>query len=79
MLKSAGFTCMRLPIAPQDLLLNFLGTNAKLQGNLARLDSTIDMFLNAGMAVMLDFHADPEYVTYYFNYGGTNSPLWRRQ
>ena len=34
--------------------------------NLANLDAAIDLFLNAGLAVMLDFHADAQYVTYYW-------------
>ena len=29
------------------------------EANLANLDKAIDLFVDAGMAVMLDFHADP--------------------
>ena len=65
LLKSAGFTCIRLPVAPEYLLGNWSSAST-IAANLSNLDAAIDLFLNAGMAVMLDFHADPGYVSYYW-------------
>ncbi len=65
LLKNAGFTCIRLPVAPQYLLPHW-ATPSKIDANLAKLDSAIDLFLNAGIAVMLDFQADAGYVAYYW-------------
>jgi aryl-phospho-beta-D-glucosidase BglC (GH1 family) len=65
LLKHAGFTCIRLPVAPEYLLRNWASAFT-IATNLTNLDHAIDLFVNAGMAVMLDFHADPEYLNYYF-------------
>jgi aryl-phospho-beta-D-glucosidase BglC (GH1 family) len=65
LLKNSGFTCIRLPVAPEYILTSFLPASA-VAANLTKLDAAIDLFLNAGMAVMLDFHADAQYVTYYW-------------
>jgi hypothetical protein len=64
LLKNAGFTCIRLPVAPEDLLAHWASAST-IATNLANLDTAIDMFLNAGMAVMLDFAAGAEYDSYY--------------
>ncbi len=66
LLKSNGFTCVRLPVAPEDILFNFTDSQTTIDSELKRLDSIVDMLVNAGIAVMLDFHADGPYVTYYF-------------
>src|ERR1035441_150652 len=65
LLKSSGFTCIRLPVAPEYLLTHWVSATT-ITTNLANLDAAIDLFLNAGMAVMLSFQADPEYVSYYW-------------
>ncbi len=65
LLKNAGFTSIRLPVAPQYLLPHW-ATPSKIEANLAKLDAAIDLFLHAGLAVMLDFQADPDYVAYYW-------------
>jgi aryl-phospho-beta-D-glucosidase BglC (GH1 family) len=65
LLKNSGFTCIRLPVAPEYLLANWASAST-IAKNLTNLDAAIDLFVNAGMAVMLDFHADAAYVSYYW-------------
>jgi endoglucanase len=65
LLKDGGFTSVRVPVAPQFILPNW-ATPATIASNLSRLDAGIDMFLNAGIAVTLDFHADLPYLDYFF-------------
>ena len=57
LLKSAGFTSVRLPVAPENLLPS-LATPPQIQTTLKNLDSAIDLFVSSGMAVMLCFQAD---------------------
>jgi endoglucanase len=64
LLRNAGFTSVRIPVAPQYLISDW-SSSARIDRNLAALDKGIDMFLNAGMAVTLDFHADTQYLDYY--------------
>jgi aryl-phospho-beta-D-glucosidase BglC (GH1 family) len=66
LLKNAGFTCVRIALAPQYLLPRFAKPE-RIERNLTRLDAGIDLFLNAGMAVMLDFQADTRYLDYYLS------------
>ncbi|HWE48658.1 MAG TPA: cellulase family glycosylhydrolase [Bryobacteraceae bacterium] len=66
LLKNAGFTSVRIAVAPQYLLPKW-ATPETAAKNLKNLDAGIDLFLNAGMAVMLDFQADVEYLDYYFS------------
>ena len=65
LLKNSGFTCIRVPVAPQYLLPRW-ATPAKIATNLQKLDAAIDLFLNAGISVTLDFQADADYVSYYW-------------
>jgi hypothetical protein len=67
LLKNAGFTSVRIALAPQYLLPHFARTPERIQRNLTRLDAGIDLFLNAGTAVMLDFQADVSYLDYYLS------------
>ncbi len=64
LLRNAGFTSVRIPVAPQYLISDW-SSPARIERNLAALDKGIDMFLDAGMAVTLDFHADTQYLDYY--------------
>jgi hypothetical protein len=64
MLKSAGFTSVRIAVAPQYLLPKWASERRRTR-TLTNLDAGIDLFLDAGMAVMLDFHADSDYLNYY--------------
>jgi hypothetical protein len=66
LLKNAGFTSVRIALAPQYLLPHF-SKPERIERNLARLDAGIDLFLNAGMAVMLDLQADTRYLDYYLS------------
>src|SRR3954447_21944807 len=61
LLKNAGFTWVRIPVAPQYLLYSS-SSPERVTRNLADLDKGIDLFLDAGMAVTLDLHADKEYL-----------------
>jgi hypothetical protein len=79
LLKQAGFTAVRIPVAPQYLLYRW-STPDRVERNLANLDKAIDLFLDAGMAVTLDFHADAEYLDYYLATRGAPDSLivlWR--
>ncbi|HYA17884.1 MAG TPA: cellulase family glycosylhydrolase [Bryobacteraceae bacterium] len=79
MLKAAGFTGVRIAVAPQYLLPNW-AKPAGIDGNLAKLDRGIDMFLDAGMSVTLDFQADVDYLNYYLATPGAPGELietWR--
>ena len=58
LLKNAGFTSVRIALAPQYLLPHFARQPERIERNLARLDAGIDLFLDAGMAVMLDLQAE---------------------
>lgn len=60
LLQNAGFTSVRIAVAPQYLLPRW-ASPATIAKNLGNLDTGIDLFLNAGMAVMLDFQADAAY------------------
>lgn len=66
LLKNAGFTSVRIALAPQYLLPHWANQQRR-ERNIARLDAGIDLFLNAGMAVMLDFQADVSYLDYYLS------------
>ncbi len=66
LLQRAGFTSVRIAIAPQYLLPKWSSAR-RLERNLNNLDAAIDLFVNAGMAVMLDFHADTPYLDYLLN------------
>lgn len=74
LLRSAGFTSVRIPVAPQ-YLISAWSSPARIGRNLAALDRGIDMFLNAGMAVTLDFHADAQYLDYYLTRPGAPEDL----
>ena len=79
LLLRAGFTCVRIPVAPQYLLYEW-SSPERVERNLAALDKGIDMFLDAGMAVTLDFHADSEYLDSYLTKPGEREALvniWR--
>jgi endoglucanase len=79
LLQQAGFTAVRIPVAPQYLFYRW-STPDRVERNLANLDKAIDLFLNAGMAVTLDFHADAEYLDYYLATPGAPQALitlWR--
>jgi endoglucanase len=79
LLLKSGFTSVRIPVAPQYLLFNWSSPD-RVARNLTALDAGIDMFLNAGMAVMLDFHADAEYLDHYLTTPGAPESLintWR--
>jgi endoglucanase len=79
LLKDAGFTSVRIPVAPQYLLYRW-STPDRVERNLANLDKAIDLFLSAGMAVTLDFHADVEYLDYHLSTPGAADSLvvlWR--
>ncbi len=65
LLKDAGFTSVRIAVAPQNLLAHW-ATPERIAQNLTKLDAGVGLFLNAGMAVMLDFQADTSYLDYYF-------------
>ena len=65
MLKAAGFTGVRIAVAPQYLLPNW-AKPGEIDRNLIRFDRGIDMFLASGMSVTLDFQADVDYLNYYF-------------
>ena len=64
LLKSTGFTCIRLAIYPNTFLPHWVSATYA-NAYLADVDSVVDLFLNGGMAVMLDFHADSDYLNYY--------------
>jgi hypothetical protein len=66
MLKNAGFTSVRIAVAPQYLLPKWASDRRRTR-TLTNLDAGIDLFLDAGMAVMLDFHADSDYLNYYLS------------
>ncbi|MGA2714481.1 MAG: cellulase family glycosylhydrolase [Bryobacteraceae bacterium] len=74
LLRNAGFTSVRIPVAPQYLIYDW-GSPQRIERNLAALDQGIDMFLDAGMAVMLDFHADTQYLDYYLTRPGAPESL----
>ncbi len=79
LLLRAGFTCVRIPVAPQYLMYDW-SSPRRIERNLAALDQGIDMFLDAGMAVMLDFHADSAYLDSYLTKPGAREALvniWR--
>jgi endoglucanase len=63
LLKQAGFTSVRIAVAPQYLLPKWSSAR-RIERNLTNLDAAVDLFVNDGMAVMLDFHADTPYVDY---------------
>jgi aryl-phospho-beta-D-glucosidase BglC (GH1 family) len=65
LLKNAGFTAVRIAVAPQYLLPSW-ASPAEIAQNLDRLDRGIDLFLDVGIAVTLDFQADTEYLDYFF-------------
>jgi hypothetical protein len=67
LLKNAGFTSVRIALAPQYLLPHFARQPGRIDRNLTRLDAGIDLFLDAGMAVMLDLQADTSYLDYYLS------------
>jgi endoglucanase len=79
LLQHAGFTSVRIPVAPQYLLY-YATSPERIERNLANLDKAIDLFLSAGMAVTLDFHADAEYLDHYLSTPGAPETLvnvWR--
>ncbi len=79
LLLKAGFTCVRIPVAPQYLLYDW-SSPQRIERNLDDLDKGIDMFLDAGMAVTLDFHADSQYLDSYLTKTGSREALvniWR--
>jgi hypothetical protein len=79
LLRNAGFTSVRIPVAPQYLLYRWSAPD-RVERNLANLDKAIDLFLDAGMAVTLDFHADAEYLDHYLSTPGAPESLiilWR--
>jgi aryl-phospho-beta-D-glucosidase BglC (GH1 family) len=69
LLLGAGFTSVRLPVAPEYLLSDIPGSSctsaANIDEHLGNLDAAINLFLKGSIAVMLDFHPDPTYVSYY--------------
>jgi hypothetical protein len=79
MLKNAGFTSVRITLAPQYLLPKWASGRRRTR-TLTNLDAGIDLFLEAGMAVMLDFHADSTYLDYYLSNPSARAELvdtWR--
>jgi endoglucanase len=74
LLKAAGFTSIRLPVAPQYILPHW-ASQGTIAANLTRLDGAIDMFLNTGIAVTLDFHADGPYLDYFLSTPGARAEL----
>jgi endoglucanase len=79
LLQHAGFTSVRIPVAPQYLLSHWASPE-RIARNLAKLDNAIDLFLGAGMAVTLDFHADAAYLDHYLATPGAPETLvnfWR--
>jgi len=79
LLKNEGFTSVRIAVAPQYLLPKWASAET-IAKNLADLDRGIDLFLNAGVAVMLDFQADAPYLDYYLttpSAGGELIDTWR--
>jgi endoglucanase len=74
LLKNAGLTSVRIAVAPQYLLPKWSSPEV-IAKNLADLDSGIDLFLTAGMAVMLDFQADVDYLDYYLATPGAPAEL----
>ena len=66
LLQHAGFTSVRIAVAPQYLLPKWASPE-KIARTLSDLDRGIDLFLDSGMAVMLDFQADDEYRDYYLS------------
>ncbi len=63
-LRSLGFTCVRVLFAPQSFLPRW-SSPERIRVNLVRLDLAVDLFASGGMAVMLDFQSDAEYLDYY--------------
>jgi len=63
LLQRAGFTSVRIAVAPQYLLPKW-SSGPRIAKHLADLDAAVDLFVKSGMAVMLDFHADTPYVDY---------------
>ncbi len=79
LLQKEGFTSVRIAVAPQYLLPKWASPE-KISRNLRDLDTGIDLFLQAGMAVMLDFQADADYLDYYLATPGAKAELvdtWR--
>lgn len=79
LLLNAGFTSVRIPVAPQYLLY-YWSSPDRVERNLTNLDQGIDMFLQAGIAVTLDLHADAEYLDHYLTRPGAPESLvtlWR--
>ncbi len=79
LLQGAGFTSVRIAVAPQYLLPKWASPQ-RIERNLARLDAAVALFVNSGMAVMLDFHADTPYVDYLLAAPGAAAELadtWR--
>ena len=64
LLRKSGFNAVRIAVAPQYLLRKW-ASDAEIVRNLVDLDAGIDLFLDAGMSVTLDFQADSEYLDYY--------------
>ena len=64
LLQRAGFTSVRIAVAPQYLLPKWSSAR-RIERNLSNLDAAVDLFVNAGVAVMLDFHADTPYLNYF--------------
>ena len=79
LIKNAGFTAVRIPVAPQYLLPRW-ASPAEIAQTLDRLDRGIDLFLHAGLAVTLDFQADTEYLDHFLSTPGASRELvetWR--
>ena len=79
LLHNSGFTSVRIAVAPQYLLAKW-ASEQDITRNLANMDAGIDLFLNSGIAVTLDFHADAEYLDYYVASGAAPAELintWR--
>ncbi len=55
-LKQLGVTNVRLPIDPGQFFTNKLGGKLNI-GNVKKLDATLDMLRDAGLAVVVDLHA----------------------
>ncbi len=79
LLKTAGFTAVRIAVAPQYLLSKWAPA-AEVTANLEKLDRGIELFIGSGMAVTLDFQADAEYLDDYLATPGSAGELietWR--
>jgi endoglucanase len=79
LLLGAGFTNVRIAVAPQ-YLFEYWSSPDRIARNLAELDKGIDLFLDAGISVTLDLHADAEYLDHYLSRPGAPESLitlWR--